>query len=291
VQVVNAARDHVHALSCGLTTRERERRALAVLRAYVDDSGSSGRDGFYVMAGIVAPTFVWDDFVDPWAEILNSGVPVPFFRQANFRDPEWRKAHGISKEQAEAKTNQLANAIKYPPLLFSVCCSVSKQQYREAITDPQLWRNAGRIGKLWLKTPYAFCFHQMIGLTLRQMVNYLGLAGEVVDFVFDRNEPLFDAANVMLRELRPTLQPKGWSEALGDAIPGNDEKVIPLQSADLVAGRLKDHCSTPKNKDIYKSLVGVTGIGNNNITWHTRPHTLRDLATGLRSGKAKFLLT
>jgi len=131
----------------------------------------------------------------------------------------------------------------------------------------------------------------MIGLTLRHVVNELRLEGETVDFVFDQNDPLFDAANAMLRELRTTIKPKGWKEALGSAIPGDDEKILPLQAADLVAGRLRDHCAASKDKQIYANLTAVTGIGERNITWHTRVHTLRELADGLKKGKADLLIS
>lgn len=257
-----------------------------MLRAYVDESGSAGRDGIFVMGSLVAFTSKWDDFVDSWHAVLTSDSAVPFFRAASFRDSKWRDEHGLSIDEAKRKADDLAKKITYPPILFSVCCTVQKQEYREIVVESGAYGKAGSLGKLWLKTPYAYCFHNVISLTLEKIVNKLGIAGDAVDFVFDRNDPLFDASNAMLRGLRKAISVSGWSETLGDAIPGSDETVVPLQAADLIAGRLKDHCSSPKDKAVYQSLLSVSGNGDNNITRHIRPPRLHELVKAIKAGPA-----
>jgi len=286
VQVVNTPRDYVRALTCGLTAHDRERCVLAMLKAFVDESGSAGRDGIFVMGGLVAFASKWDEFVEPWDAALRADVAAPFFRTASFRSPDWRTAHGLSIDDANRKTEALAKIITYPPILFSVCCSVQKKDYRDIVVDSGVIGNSGRLGKLWLKTPYAYCFHNVIALTLEKIVNKLRIVGDVVDFLFDHNDPLFDAANAMLRELRKAMTIPGWRETLGDVIPGDDERLIPLQAADLLAGRLKDHCSSPKDAVIRESLLSVSGKDGDNITRHARPGRLKELVRVIRQGRA-----
>jgi len=281
----NTPRDYFRALTCGLSARERERRILTMLRAYVDESGSPGHNGIFVMGGLIAFNLEWEAFLEPWAVVLGEDTAVPFFRTASFRDPVWRATHGLGADAANSKTEALAGIITYPPMAFSVCCSVQKKDYRDIVVKSGAYKRAGKLGRLWLKTPYAYCFHNIIALTLEKIVNKLGIVGDAVDFVFDRNDPLFDAANAMLRELRKSTVPE-WRTTLGDVIPANDETVLPLQAADLLAGRLRDYCTSPKDAGVYESLLSVSGKGDSNITSHIRPDQLHALVERIKRGPA-----
>jgi Protein of unknown function (DUF3800) len=251
-----------------------------MLRAFVDESGTGGRDGVFVMGAVVAFVVKWEEFVTPWCEILQNGTPVPYFRTSSFRSEEWRTERRISKKHADEKTEALSRGFTYPPLLFSVCVSVKKQDYREAITEKKLYKGAGKLGSLWLKTPYAYCFHNIVALTLEKIVDQLGIGGDIVDFVFDRNDPLFDAANAMFRELRHSFDDTRWRATLGDVIPANDEVLIPLQAADLLAGRLKDYCEAPTS-DSARAVLAVSGTGDRNITRHITRARLDNFAKSL----------
>jgi hypothetical protein len=234
-----------------------------MLRAFVDESSTGGRDGIFVMGGLVAFTVKWDEFVDRWNATLS---PAPLFRNTNFRDSQWCASHSIS--DPISKTEELAKLIRYPPILFSVCCTVQKREYRDIVTNSGVLKGAGKLGRLWLKTPYAYCLHNIVALTLEKIVSALGIAGDVVDFVFDRNVPLFDAANQMFRELRRSMREESWRSTLGDVASGNDERLGQLQAADLLAGRLRDHCSNPGDATIRAALLSVTGEKDRNITRH-----------------------
>jgi hypothetical protein len=256
-----------------------------MLRAFVDESGSADADGIFVMAGLVAFVKPWEATAEHWNHILQLDPPISFFKTSNFRSSKWRKAQGLTESDTLSKTAMLARLLTYPPLLFSVCVTIKKSEYRDVVESSGiLKKKIGRLAKLWTKTPYNFCFHNIISMTLRKL-DELGVCGDVVDFVFDRNDPHFDAANEMLRGLRAgVLTPAKWNNALGDAIPGNDETIAPLQMADLVAGRLKDHCSSPRKKHLIKDVLQVTGVGENNITWHVRRPKIENLINKLVQG-------
>lgn len=95
--VVNAPRDYVRALTCGMTKADRERRLLVMLRAYLDESSSGDSHGRFVIAGFVAFCHEWEDFAELWAAVLAAPPSVPYFRMSSFRSEEWRKEHGITK--------------------------------------------------------------------------------------------------------------------------------------------------------------------------------------------------
>lgn len=255
-----------------------------MLRAFVDESGSPGREGIFTMGGVIAFNIKWEELILAWDFTLKSGKAIPFFRTANLRSRDWRNLHGLSVNDANEKTEALARLMTYPPLLFSVCCSLDKQDYREVITDRGLHRR-DRLCNLWLNTPYAYCLHNTVALVLEKVVNRIGITGDVVDFVFDRNDPLFDSVNAMFRELRQTLSVQGWSETLGDVIQGSPQRTIPLQIADLMAARLKDYCTSRTTED-KNSLLAVSGAGDNNITRHITRSRLEGLATHLERGGA-----
>jgi hypothetical protein len=251
-----------------------------MLRAFVDESGTAGRDGIFVMAGLVAFAVKWDEFVESWSSAVS---PCPFYRTASYKDPAWCATNNVGDPVGQ--TEKLARLITYPPLLFSVCCTVQKGEYREIVTNSGALRKAGRLGKLWLKTPYAYCLHNIVALTLEKIVNKLGIRGDVVDFVFDRNDPLFDAANQMFRELRNSMKEESWRSTLGDVASGNDERLGPLQAADLLAGRLKDYCGNPKDPKLRTDLLAVSGVDRNNVTRHIRSAKLEQLAHSLQAGR------
>jgi hypothetical protein len=47
-----------------------------MLQAYVDESGTGAKDGFFVMAGYIAPAEVWaDKFVPAWQHLLEMRPP------------------------------------------------------------------------------------------------------------------------------------------------------------------------------------------------------------------------
>jgi hypothetical protein len=259
-----------------------------MLGAFVDESGSPGRQGPFVMTAIIAPCEVWADFAADWDKVLKESPAVPYYHKADFDIPEWLRLNHISKPEAEEKTERLSQLIKYPPVLFSVECSVEKDLFREIITDGGLVKKlAKNLEGLWLKTPYNYCFHEII----RQTVSVVARLQpwETVNFIFDRNVPLFDAANRMLRELRKSWEGGRWDTVLGEAIPGNVDKVCPLQAADMVAGRVKDYLMSPTPKtELLRSLV----IGPDTSSHH--PHAinrsdLERLADRIRKGSRALL--
>ena len=256
----NTPRDYLRALTCGMTTADRNRRVFAMLRAHVDESSSGGRDGIFVIAGYVGFPSQWDDFINPWGSTLGAPPAVPYFRMSSFRDPEWRRQHSITKEQAQAKEDALAECLR-DKFLFSTTCTVSKADFDNTIRP-----HARRIGNkdTWLKTPYNLCFQWLVTITLIKL-GKLGIVGDIVDFVFDDNDALFDDANKMFRELKRT-QAEPYRGMIGDAIPGNDKRLYPLQAADLFAGRMKDYCMEPVNKSKKDLVYTVSGRGDSNVT-------------------------
>ena len=103
--------------------------------------------------------------------------------------------------------------------------------------------------------------------------------GDQVDFVFDDNDALFDDANTLFRELRQG-QDEPYKSILGEAIPGNNERLKPLQVADLLAARAKDYCLNPI-EETEQLLRAIAGHGERNATKHFKRDDLEKFAADL----------
>jgi hypothetical protein len=258
-----------------MTKAERERRLLVMLRAYVDESSSGDSHGRFVIAGFVAFCHEWEDFTELWAAVLAAPPSVPYFRMSSFRSEKWRKEHGITKEQAGSKLDDLTALIKDPYFLFSTIVSISQDDYSELI-GPQARRF--RLDNTWLTTPYNYCLQRLVAITTWK-INKLGICGDQIDFVFDDNDALFDDANRLFRELRKG-QDEPYRSIIGDAIPGNDQTLKPLQVADLFAARVKDYCVNP-TEESTRLLRTISGRGDRNATKHLKRSDLQSFALDL----------
>jgi hypothetical protein len=265
-----------------MTRAERERRLLVMLRAYVDESDAGTRGGIFTISGYVAFMPQWCDLTEEWTRVLETTPSVPYFRTASFRDKDWRDEHGVSCQDLDAKIAALESLLhESPHILFSSIFTLSKDLFR-SIVGPEAshFTRIGRVGKTWLKTPYNYAFQHFVRFTLRK-VAMLDISGDQVDFVFDHNDALFDDASALLRELRKTME-EPYRSMLGDAIPGDDKKLKPLQAADFLAARVKDCFTNTNDKTLLESLRFVAGKGDRNITVKTRLQDLERFANNLR---------
>ena len=251
--------------------------------AYVDGAGTGHNFGRYVMAGYVAFVHQWQEFADAWSSELQRYPAIPFFRMASMRNAAWRYEIGISKDQAELKTKRLGRLLQDSSLiLFSAISSVSQEEFERVMTDTGLRANKDvrqAMGRLCFKTHYTYLFHSIAARVLWKLRD-LEIVGDQVDFVFDREDQLFNNANVLLKNLRDRL-PLEIRDMLGDASQNNDQTLVPLQAADYLAATARDYYAEPKNTKKRKRLLAASGTGHKNATLiHTEEH-LRTMATAL----------
>ena len=255
-----------------------ERRLLLMLSAFFDGSGPGHSNGRYVMAGFVSFCPTWGDIAEEWRKILDTRPAIPKFKMSLARNQEWRESIGITQTQMDDKIEQLSALVQPPRTLFSVICSISQPEFRMIVTETEAQGNKhlrSILGKFTFKTAYALLFHNAISATLNK-IRSLGIVGDQVDFVFDRENELFDNANILLKRTRRFFDPESYT-MLGDAIQRDDDKVLPLQSADLIAALSKDQCNDPENMDLRNKIVKISGTGDYNATFHIREHHIRKL--------------
>jgi len=65
------------ALFPGLPRNLRERVRLAVLQSWIDDTGKSGNDATFTLAGFVGRIKTWAAFADEWTDVLGLKSPRP----------------------------------------------------------------------------------------------------------------------------------------------------------------------------------------------------------------------
>src|ERR1051326_5587894 len=71
---------HIKALVCGFASPLREKRLLAMLVAYVDDSGSDENDHAFILAGFVSTSEDWVRFSDEWDVLCGQDPQTPDFK-------------------------------------------------------------------------------------------------------------------------------------------------------------------------------------------------------------------
>lgn len=284
MQVVNTPRDYILGMLVGETRDAVERRLLFMLGAFFDGSGPAGRDGRYVMAGFTASCSTWADIAEQWKTALQAKPAIPKFKMSLARNHTWRGDHRITKDQMDRKIRKLSLLVTPPKTLFSVICSIDQGDFRELVESSGLRGDKvirKALGKFCLTTPYTMLFHYVVATTLWR-IHRLDICGDQVDFVFDRENKLFDDANALLRKLRPTL-PVEIQNLLGDAVQRDEDKINPLQAADLIAARAKDQCNDQQNQKFRKAYRSLAGHGDHNATLHLEQRHIRAMLDKLRA--------
>lgn len=201
----------VWALVCHFPGEKRRKRQLLVMKAYIDDSGNSGPIAF-VLAGYIAPAEAWARFSDAWQAVLDIHPAIPRFKMS--------EAHG-SWSQAEWITRlPLLYRVIEDHVSASVSFALPYDIYREVFA-----------GKDVVDNPYHLAFADIIGLVILNQER-LGIT-EPIDFIFDRGNSQL-VMNGWERFIQPL--PEAIKKKLGKyPIAGDDEDMLPLQAADLIA--------------------------------------------------------
>jgi len=253
-----------------------------MLAGFFDGSGTHDNHGRYVMAGFVAFCSTWAEIAEKWATVLLEEPCIPHFRMADTRQPKWREKYHISEDQMEQKIERLSSIVAPGHVLFSVICSISLDDFNEVVTEHLAGDKEIRkhLGKLFSKNPYSILFHRTVGQTVMH-VHEMGISGDQVDFVFDRENQLFDQAKLLLDRVRSDV-PKHLQGYIGDAIPRNSRTTKPLQAADLIAARSKDQCNDSQNPKFRDAITLLAGsVGNQNVTQHISKFRLEQLVDAL----------
>ena len=201
---------------------------------------------------------------------------MEYFKMEAVYSKKWQKNHNVTRGAANAKLAKFIPLIQKSYILFSCISTLSCTDHAEVI------RNSEFGGDPWLSNPYYFCYHDFVARALFHAAR-LGIVGDQMDFVFDRNGVITDRANEMFQWIRnlPELS-RDIASMMGDAVPGCDKKLPPLQAADILAYRVMEHCANPSNRKVHSRLLGISGTGDCNVTHHWRREGLQSFLDRLR---------
>ncbi|HEY3742926.1 MAG TPA: hypothetical protein VGL53_23930 [Bryobacteraceae bacterium] len=233
-----------------------------MMRGFYDGSGPGHPNGRYVIAGFVAPAEQWDRIAEDWDIILKLPPAIPKFKLSLSRNPAWRDQHGITVEQLDSKIQALKEIVAPPATHFSVVASINEGAFKDSITRHGL--QGDKLAKFihgssYLRSPYGVLFSQAVALTLMR-ADGDGYNGKI-DLIFDRENKLFDDASKMIRFMRE-YRTNELLDMIGGISQADEDEVLPLQAADLVAGLAKDCLNNPHDLEAHRSAVEILGSSN-----------------------------
>jgi hypothetical protein len=227
----------------GYAREIRLNKTLLMLQAFVDESLSVEDQKDYVLAGYIQKTSVWMQFSDEWEKILNDSPPLKAFHmheaQSGLTGGNRRPNNpffGWTDEQIRQKILCLSSVInKHAP--WSIEVRLSTSQF-EKVCLP--------IVPYDLKNPYIFCYFGLIRKLL-EFHDRLGIDGKIQLF-FDKKDDVSREASHLYSFFK-SVQPPAFQNLLnGTPIFENDEKVLPLQAADMLVWSLRRKAEQ-RNKD------------------------------------------
>jgi len=214
-------------LTCGYSSASRERKLLVIMepepyQAFCDGSKGTGSDKILLLSALVHTVPTWEKFSNDWDTALKAKPSIKHFHMR-----EARKLEGNFKRwkatDRDLKIIALTEVIlRHQPHVVS--CWFSSDKFNQTI------RPAGTSD---LRHAYFLAF-QMIIPTVAEYQLKRGITIPA-DFVFDEEGDIGNEALIWYPAIKAAAEPN--VRALMGATPvfRNDEEVLPLQAADLIA--------------------------------------------------------
>jgi hypothetical protein len=196
---------------------------IAVLKAFLDDSGSGGDSRWIVLAGYVGTVEGWDRFDGRWLAAMNAPPKIEYFKA---KEAERRRDQfeGVTEEQRDAKIDALI-AVIAQCAERSICARVRQTDYNEIVK--------GKIPPAW-DSPYYFLFSFLIGHVV--LTERFQRFGEQIEFVFDSDQRHEEPSLRLATELEPY---SSFTGGIARIHYQSDRLLLPLQAADLLAWQIR----------------------------------------------------
>jgi Protein of unknown function (DUF3800) len=197
---------------------------VALLKAFIDDSGSGGDSPWFVLAGYMGTAEAWDDFDAPWRAALNGPPKLDYFKHSEMYafDNQWGQF--VSTKQRNQRLEDLI-AVIGKHAMRAIHVRLKQKDYDEVIKPyvPPMWQNA-----------YYFLF---IGfLSAATSTEKWAGSGRKIEFFFDSNREVEKPSKTLYGQVCGLPQFAGSVEN----IHYKDEKaILPLQAADLFAWEVR----------------------------------------------------
>ena len=229
------------------------------LIGHADDSGSSDKV-VYILSGWIATVEDWDQFSDEWEAICVQPPKTPRFHMKTARRKNGRRVRDLA-------------ALVCKKTKYRVEAAMSRQNYDKFAK--------GTVGPQ-IDNPYFFLFYTVILATV-QLMEKLGLEGSV-DWIFDEQGKIGVEAVAWYEFIKERATPELKRRLGSTPIFRDDDKVLPLKAADMLAwqGRryvVEDGPEGIPHNDIYDSFLAKHGVSCN-ITGPNLVEIVDELTSG-----------
>lgn len=222
-----AGAEQIRALVCDYGPSIRGTRLLAIIRAYIDDSGNSDGNGnpVFVLAGYVSSAEKWEQFSDEWEAERDKDPPLHGFKMAHVN--QFRGCFdGWGREDRDERVQKLADIVQRHTVL-RMQASIFWQDYNEILR--------GNLPGL-LESPYVWLFWRLLSAMTEWQISK-GVRSKV-DFIFDDQGPFGLEAATWFQYLRDNTS-LADNDFVGSVTFKHDDDVLPLKAADMWAWHVR----------------------------------------------------
>jgi len=198
-------------------------KALAMLNAYFDESGTDGP--ITAIAGLVGTADAWSSLETQWVNALSrvAGRPISWFHMTDCLAGDKQFA-GISTAERGALIAYLTG-ISAEHDVHVIWCGVNAQEF-DRLTTPQF--------RVRYPKPYDLCFDDIVGRLADWSRNRV--EGSQVNIVFAEQAEYKNRNDVAYAAWKAHPQ---FNRFLGPLTYATPQQLVPLQSADLVVHQVR----------------------------------------------------
>lgn len=228
-----------------------------MLKAFVDDSGSSDTDAAFVLAGFLVSPEGSVNLSYEWQSILSGPPPIRYFKAAEARSLKGEFSQGWTAPLIDQCTLSLAEVIARHALLRVRCVMLRAdynrylREFGEALRSPF---------DLSYRSPYMSLFFGLM-LAVRSFLRRHDVDQEI-EYYFDDQGAFGKFSASVFDQIR--------DETLKNLMPispvfADDKRLLPLQAADLCAWNEHDHImnyplGTERSRHVKQVLARLGSI-------------------------------
>ena len=211
--------------------------AMAVFVSASDESDGGHHRSKFWHGGWIAPEEDWFRYFSPaWQEyVLDVKPRIPFLHMTDMRDPDWRKEHGITWEQAQDRMDEATIIIDQMGSLYPITVNANAGAFLDAHGKKKVMKNVSGTTKAARFLIDHFSFNVYV-YTVLLYVQTKHPDVEKVDFIVERKEGVFEKLKQFYETFPDSYRQIGNPELvkyLGELIPAGKDRV-PVQAADML---------------------------------------------------------
>jgi hypothetical protein len=249
-QSSDRASHNIDRLVCGFSSRLRRDRGIVVLEGYVDDSGT-GHGTVAVLAGFLSTADRWKAFSDALEDLCQQEPKTPKFKMNKATD--FRAYHPATRQDLDKRIEDVAALIR-THAMYRVDAVVSREAYDDIVR--------GRVSAE-IDDPYFVLFHTII-LAAAHFMDAAHLEG-TADFVFDEQGKIGREARDWYYFIKGNIELRIQSRMGAEPIFRDDDNVLALKSADLLAWEVRRHLAVEQptgtaHNERLDSILAMQGV-------------------------------